>query len=185
MQVVTIVLNMTVKRVMPAVLILASLMLGGCDFIRAVAGRPTSGDIEAMRVAAAREEALAKAEREAAEAAEAARRYTADSLAAVEFFGQEKCPMIDAAQIKSLDVSSAGTKYAIIVGAFSQAGNARAFADRLSGLGYDAAVIRYTNGHEVVGVCPTDDIVRLAEVYPKVKSEKFCPPEAWILVKNR
>jgi len=160
-------------------------MLGGCDFIRTVAGRPTSADIEAKRELIARKEAEAQAEREAAEAAEAARRHSADSLAAEEFLRQEKCTIIDASQLKSLDITSVGTKYAIIVGAFSQTGNAQAFVDKLSGLGYDAAVIRYTNGHEVVGVCPTDDVVRLAEQYPKVKSEKFCPAEAWILVKNK
>lgn len=176
---------MTVKRVIPAVLLLASMMVGGCDFMRTVAGRPTSSDIETKRVQIAQREAEAQAEREAAAAAEALRRREADSLAAVAYLAQEKCPMTEASTIRSLDIASVGTKYAIIVGAFSQAGNARAFADRLSGLGYDAAVIRYTNGHEVVGVCPTDDIVRLAEVYSKVKSEKFCPAEAWILVKNQ
>lgn len=176
---------MTGKTVIPAALLLASMMLGGCDFIRTVAGRPTSSDIEEKRLLIARREAEEQAAREAAAAAEAARKHAADSLAAVAFFAQEKCPMTEASQIRSLDLGSVGTKYAIIVGAFSQSGNAQAFADRLSGLGYEAAVIRYTNGHEVVGVCPTDDIIRLAEVYPKVKSEKFCPAEAWILVKNR
>lgn len=150
--------------------------------MRTVAGRPTSADIQAKRELIAQREAADQAVREAAEAA---RRHAADSLAAEDFFRQESCTIIDASQLKSLDVSSVGTKYAIIVGAFSQAGNAQAFVDRLSGLGYDAAVIRYTNGHEAVGVCPTDDIIRLAEVYPKVKSEKFCPAEAWILVNNK
>lgn len=176
---------MTRKSVIPAALILASLMLGGCDFIRTVAGRPTSADIEVKRVWLAEQEAKAQAEREAALAAEAARRHTADSLAAEAYLAQEKCSFIEASQLKSLDITSVGTKYAIIVGAFSQAGNAQAFVNKLSGLGYDATVIRYTNGHEVVGVCPTDDVIRLAEVYPKVKSEKFCPAEAWVLVKNK
>lgn len=172
---------MTGKRVIPAALLLVSLMLGGCDFIRTVAGRPTSSDIEAKRVWIAGKEAEAQARREAEEVL---RKHVADSLAAEAYFREEKCTIMDASQLKSLDVSSVGTKYAIIVGAFSQAGNAKAFADKLSSLGYDAAVIRYTNGHEAVGVCPTDDIIRLAEMYPKVKSEKFCPAEAWILVKN-
>ena len=34
-----------------SVLILGSLLLGGCDFLRSVAGRPTSADLAAKREA--------------------------------------------------------------------------------------------------------------------------------------
>ena len=164
-----------------AILALALLcaMLSGCDFLRTVAGRPTSSELSAkaerIREEEAQEEARAQAEA-------AARRYTADSLAAEAYFAQEPHTRMTVSQVRILDRATVPAKYSIVVGAFSQAGNASAFVQKLADMGYTAAVMKYNNGHEVVGVCPTDDVVELARMYPKVRAEKFCPAEAWILV---
>lgn len=169
------------KCMLPVALIAASLTLGGCDFMRTVAGRPTSDVIEAKRAEIAAEEQRIEAEREAAEAA---RRHEA-ALAEAERYVAENCMLVDASRIKSLDTATLKTRYAVIVGAFSQEGNAEAFASKLDAMGYDSGIIHYRNGHQVVGVCLTDDVIRLAEMYPKVKAESFCPPEVWILVNNQ
>ena len=161
-------------------------LAGGCDFLRSVAGRPTSDVIEAKAAEIARIEAEEQA-RIAAEkaAAEAAAKHSADSVAAVAYLAEAKATFIGASAIHALDTASVGTEYAIVVGSFSQPGNAAKFAEKLRTMGYEAAVMKFTNSHEMVGVCPTDDIVVLAEAYPRVRAEKFCPAEAWILVKNR
>ena len=163
----------------------AVVLTSGCDFLRTVAGRPTSDVIEARAAEIARIEAEEQA-RAAAEkaAAEAAAKHAADSAAAVAYLSEVKATLIPVSSIRALDAVSVGTKYAIVVGSFSQPGNASSFAEKLRGLGYDAAVMKFTNSHEMVGVCPTDDIVEIAAKYPQVRAEKFCPPEAWILVKD-
>lgn len=159
---------------------LALVLLSGCDFLRTVAGRPTSAELQAKAEAVAAEDAVLKAQ---AEALEAARKHTADSLAAVEYLAQEGPRKTAASSLKGLDLSGFNSSMLIVLGGFSKPENAAAFASKVEAAGYKTSVLRYNYGSSIVGVCPTDDPVELRDCWIKVREEKFCPKDAWIMVK--
>ena len=160
--------------------VLALALLSGCDFLRTVAGRPTSQELQARAEEIKVVEALAKAR---AEAAEAQRKHEADSLAAVEFIAKEGPLRIPSSSLKGLVLDGFDYGMLIVLGGFSQPENASAFASKVDAAGYKSVILRYNYGSSIVGVCPTDDPVELRDCWLKVKEEGFCPKDAWIMVK--
>ena len=73
-------------------------------------------------------------------------------------------------------------KYYIIVGAFMDKGNAEFMKKQVTGAGYEAELVYFRNGYTCVGVCPTDNLVEEYSNLQKLKEEKFCPEDIWILV---
>lgn len=167
---------------------LLALGVTGCDFFRFVAGRPTSSDLRLKQEQIlAQEEADRAAERERAvrDSLEAVARHRADSAAAVEFFTAAKVSQIHSASLPGLRTLEIPSRYCIVLAGFSQPENADRFSARLQEAGYPSVVLKYPRGNNsLVGVCPTDDVVVLREGYEKVRQEKFCPKDAWILVRD-
>lgn len=166
---------------------LALLLPGGCDFFRSIAGRPTSSELQSKQAALALREAE---EREA----EAREKYLRDSLAAVErhrldsvsaedFFKEARVPRQRAASFPGLRTDGFPQRYCVILAGFSQPQNAERFSATLKEAGYTPVILRYVRGERsMVGIDPTDDPAALRASYEKVRAEKFCPRDAWILV---
>ena len=74
--------------------------------------------------------------------------------------------------------------YSIIVGSFKSVSNAGRMAAKVADEGYASSVLRFSNGMAAVAVEPRTKIADAVRVYEKVKSEKFCPDDAWILSNN-
>ncbi len=170
-----------------SVLLFMSLMLvtlTGCDFLRAVAGRPTSKDIENKRIA------IIKAEEEALQSRldsirMAEQKLVEDSLASaasLESLKADGVLMNGPSRIGGVSGMELGKRYYIIVGAFRDRSNAEKMMGTASGKGYDTVLIECRSGMVAVGVCPSDDIVTVERTYRKLMEETFCPKEAWILV---
>ena len=156
----------------------------GCDLFRTVAGRPTSEDIEVMRAEidaraaaeAARQDSL---ERAAAEAAAAAAR----SAAALDTLASMKGYLRTPASLGGLSRDNApSAKYSIVVGSYLDRDNAVKFSEKLTADGFPAEAVRFRNGFTSVCVCPTDDPAGILASLRRVRNEKFCPKEVWILV---
>ena len=121
-----------------------ALLAGGCDFIRASLGKPTSADIQAIRDRIAMEE-------------EAARKAEADSIANAQLMAQE--------QEKALLYSgNPAGRYNILSGAFKDSVNAVARMDEIRAKGYDARLLRMRSGYMAVIVFVSDDS---AEAYSR------------------
>jgi hypothetical protein len=164
--------------------LLTVLVCGGCDMFRALAGRPTSSDIEAMRVEiaarvaaeAARQDSLERAAREA-EAAAARSAAALDTLLAMR--GYLRTP----ASLGGLtDEGGPSAKYSIVIGSYLDKANAVKYSGKLTADGYPAEAVRFRNRFTAVCVCPTDDPAEILASLRRVKKEKFCPKEVWILV---
>lgn len=159
-------------------LLLTSVLVCGCDFFRTLAGRPTSGEIEEKRAAVERlERAKEQARLDSVRVAEKA---AADSLSAV--------ALVDSLGVKMLPLSGLGgadggmaSAYVIVVGSFRNVGNAEGMAARVSEAGYAASVMKFESGMFSVVVKPCSRLADAVASYVKVKSEKFCPEDAWIL----
>lgn len=166
---------------------LVLLLLGGCDFLRTVAGRPTSSELQAKRTALALQEAAEREaqarEKQIRDSLAAAEKHRLDSAAAESYFMEARVSRIGFASLPGLRRDGFPQKYCVILAGFSQPQNAERFAATLKEAGYTPLILRYVRGERsIVGIDPTDDPAALRASYEKVRKEKFCPRDAWILV---
>lgn len=171
-----------------AVIVLSAMLLGSCDFLRVVAGRPTSRDLKA------KQEMLEKA-REEEEAAHLARlaearrleQEMADSLARREAFlmdslSRKKGSVMSAAKLGGLYTSQLESKYYIVVGAFRN----RSYADRKMmkclAAGFPATIVTFRSGMNAVALCPSDNLSNVLKAKKELKKSDICPSDVWILV---
>ena len=162
-----------------------ALILSGCDFVRTLAGCPTSAQLEKIRkdrIAAeqaahqARLDSMERAEKELAEAIAAREAYLLDSLA------QAKGTVLNPSKLGGLFTTKLDSKYYIVVGAF----RTRAYAERklkqCNAAGYKATIISFRNGLLAVSVCPSDDLNEVLRTLRQLRGKGICPEDGWILV---
>ena len=73
-------------------------------------------------------------------------------------------------------------RYHVIIGAFKARENAEKLASKAVAEGYDVQLIEFRRGMVAVGTCPSDKIAETVAEFGRLRNEKFCPGEAWILV---
>lgn len=161
--------------------LLMSVLLTGCDFLRAVAGRPVSRDIEKKRIE------IIKAEEDALQARldsirQAEMKVVTDSIAAMDSLAASGVFMSGPDRLGGLAATELVNRYYIIVGAFRESANARKLFESASSKGYSPVLISCRSGMIAVGLCPSDRIVEVRDSYDVLKQESFFPKEAWILV---
>lgn len=159
---------MRYKIYMPVVsLALACALVCSCDFLRSVAGRPTSREI-ASAVAA-----KAEAEREAAvqdslRQAEAARAL-ADSIAKA---GAPAPLAVDEPVV---------ARYYVVVGVFDSKDHAQKKVNQCTEKGMTAKFIRFKSGKYGVLVNPSDTKEGGERMLSDLKARKLCSSSAWLL----
>ena len=142
-------------------LLVALMLVTGCDFFRSLVGMPTSEDLEKMK-------------QEAVEQARKQREL--DSVNRVRALEQEKARA--AAQENLLD-ESAG-RYHVILGSFKVEGNAEKMYALLEKNGYKPRVIKFNNGFEVVSVAAYDNYRDALRAMNDIMEYQFCPEDVWI-----
>ncbi len=142
-------------------LLVALMLVTGCDFFRSIVGMPTSEDLEKMK-------------QEAVEQARKQREL--DSVNRVRALEQEKARA--AAQENLLD-ESAG-RYHVILGSFKVEGNAEKMYALLEKNGYKPRVIKFNNGFEVVSVAAYDNYRDALRAMNDIMEYQFCPEDVWI-----
>ena len=170
---------MKCKCLIISLLLVCSALLTGCDFVRSALGRPTSADIDAKRQLILEENRVAAEEKAKAEAAE---KYSRDSLAALNSFADKGIQMKLRSELPATIVSAPELRYYIIAGAFGTPSNAEKLQSNLVEKGFNSEILVYRSGIRAVGVTPTDDIVELYGSYDRLVGEKIIPADAWILV---
>lgn len=140
-----------------SIIAVSALLLTGCDFVRGLLGKPTSKDIEALKMEqAARDKAVQDSIKAAKEEQEKVAQMLADS-------------------------QEAKAKYYVILGSFLEYANANSFADRLQKLGYEPVKIDFKNGFRAVGVCGTDNLDEAYASMRKFIEKDFTPyDEPWV-----
>ena len=156
-------------------------MLQGCDFLRRLAGRPTSDEIAAKREVIIREEAAHQARMDSLSRVEKAK---ADSLALLDSLRQSGEMFLSVTSLRRANTLKLDKRYYIVVGAFSNADNASWLASKIQSAGYEVAKIPYGNGFTAVGVAGTDSLAHLWDNLRRIRAEAFCPKDVWILVND-
>jgi len=174
------------KRSVILSLACAAVILSGCDFLRSIAGRPTSEDLELKRLAIerAQEEARYQAR---LDSLERVRQRMADSLAALDAhlldsLSQTKGTILNPSRLGGLFTTKLDAKYYIIVGAFRTRSYAERKLNKCNDAGYTATIISFRNGLLAVGVCPSDSLNETLKKLRELRGNGICPEDGWILV---
>ena len=173
---------------MKKTLILAVMLLSvvsSCDFVRTLAGRPTSARLEEMREERMRAEearhqavldSMERAEKALAEALAAREQELLDSLT------QAHGTVLNPSRLGGLYTTKLESKYYIVVAAFRN----RTFAERkltqCNEAGYTATIISFRNGLLAVSVCPSDNLEETLKTLKKLRGTEVCPEDGWILM---
>ena len=160
-------------------------LVSSCDFVRTLAGRPTSARVEEIRLTQlAVEEARHQARLDSLQRREKA---LADTLAAresrlLDSLAQTKGTVLNPAKLGGLFTTKLEGKYYIVVGAF----RGRYYAERklkaCNEAGYTASIIHFRNGLLAVAVCPSNDLNETLNTLRKLRGTGICPADSWILV---
>ena len=154
----------------------------GCDFMRKLAGRPTSEEVENMRLEILRaEEAALEARLDSLRNVE--QRMLQDSLNAIDSIRQLGGSILNPASLGGLFATKLESRYYIILGSFRSRANAEALFNVTMNAGYKPALITFGKGGLIaVGVCPVNRLSDALTNLSEVKKESFCPKDVWILV---
>jgi len=163
--------------------LLALVLCSGCDFFRTLAGRPTSSDIEAMRVELRAREAAEAARLDSLERVRLEAEKAARIAAATDTLQSMKGLLRTPARFSGLSSGSVpSARYCIVIGSYRNRANALKYSESLTAQGFPSEAVSFRNGFTAVGVCPTDDPSELLASLRRVRGERFCPKEVWILV---
>lgn len=162
--------------------------LWGCDFIRVLAGRPTSKELETIKIEKeASEEAILLKHQAKLDSLKRVEQAMADSLAALEThlmdsLSQRKGTLMSPSKLGGLYSSKLEAKYYIVVGAFRNHIYAERKKAKCDAAGYPAEIVTFRNGLNAVALCPSQTLNEVLKAKKKLKNEDICPPDVWILV---
>ena len=175
------------KRSVILILAGAALFLSGCDFVRTLAGRPTSDDLEVKRSHIERAENVARYQARI-DSLEQVRVRLADSLAALDAYlldslSQTKGTILNPTKMGGLYTTKLASRYYIVVGAFRTRSYAERKLTQCNNAGYrDATIISFRNGLLAVAVCPSNSLNETLKKLRELRGNGICPPDGWILV---
>ena len=175
------------KRSVILIFACAALLLSGCDFVRTLAGRPTSADLEVKRSAIERVENAVRYQARV-DSLERVRIRQADSLAALDArlldsLTQTPGAILSPAKMGGLSTTDALSRYYIVVDTFWSRSSAERKLSECYTAGYrDATVIRFRNGLFAVVVCPSNSLNETLKKLRELRGNGICPPDGWILV---
>lgn len=147
-----------------SMLLIAMTLLSGCDFFRSLLGKPTSKDIERMRIEA---EAQARKQRQL------------DSINKA----KAEADAIEAARLQSL--KSLDKRFYVILGSFKVEDNATKMYAFLEKNGYTPKTIRFKNGFDLVAVASFDNLQEALREMDKLLEFEYCPEDVWVYDVNQ
>lgn len=170
------------KKEVSILLILSILTLGGCDFLRKVASRPTSQEIQA------KSELIQKRQQEVRDSlfkvqetirlAQAAKKDSLDAAGLLASLG-----------VKSSSVFSFGTpldllpgRFNLITGVYRQDATARSQFNAQKAKGFDPIYVRFKGGVKAVCLASSDTLSVVASAARDGMDGKVCPKDAWVYV---
>lgn len=142
-----------------AILMIVSTLFTGCDFFRSILGKPTSKEIERMRIEA---EAKAKKQKQL------------DSINLIKAQEEARLQAEAAAKLQLND------KYYLIIGSFMKEDNAVRMYEFLEKNGYTPKQIKMKNGFTLVSAKSFNVYHDAYREMDEFISLDFCPEDVWI-----
>ena len=173
---------MRLMRKFLTVLLAVSLLLmaGGCDMFRRLAGRPTAGELEQMRIEKLRAEEARY--RHQIDSLSAVKKEKEDSIAILDSIAQMKGTILNPSDIGGLFTTRLDFRYYVVVGAFKSRHNAETLFETVREKGYNPILVSFRNGFNAIAMAPTNSVRDAFVSMKKIRTEDFCPDDVWILV---
>lgn len=170
------------KKSYVLLVLVVMLSVTGCDFMRRLAGRPTSEDIEEKRLELLRaEEAALQARLDSLRNVE--QKMHQDSLDALDSLRQLCGSILNSSRLGGLFSTKLESRYYIILGSFNRRSNAEALFNAVKDAGYTPALITFGKGSLIaVGVSPVNTLHDALAALTEIRKEKFCPQDVWVLI---
>ena len=156
------------------------LPLGGCDMFRRLAGRPTAGELEQMRIEKLRAEEARY--RHQIYSLSAVKKEKEDSIAILDSIAQMKGTILNPSDIGGLFTTRLDFRYYVVVGAFKSRHNAETLFETVREKGYNPILVSFRNGFNAIAMAPTNSVRDAFVSMKKIRTEDFCPDDVWILV---
>ena len=174
------------KRSVILSLAIAALVLSGCDFLRALAGRPTSEELAVKQSNIERAKDVARYQARI-DSLERVRVRLADSLAALDAhlldsLSQTQGTILNPTKMGGLYTTKLQSRYYIVVGAFQTRSYAERLLTRCNKAGYTATIISFRNGLLAVAICPSDSLNDSLKKLRELRGNGICPQDGWILI---
>ncbi len=157
------------------------LNITSCDFLRRVAGRPTSEDIEAKAKAIGLKQ---KRMDDSLRLEAQMEKKRLDSLKKIDF--------IKACGIKFSEVFYYGEplvplehRFHLVTGVFKTDRMLDRHVADMNAAGYECTLINFAGGARAVAICSTDSIDELSSTVVRAENERATPIDAWVHVNNR
>ena len=166
-------------------LAVCAISLQGCDFVRTLAGRPTSAQLEDIRL---QRMAAQEARHQAVlDSLDRVRKHKEDSLATLEqhlldSLSQARGTVLNPSKLGGLFTTKLETKYCIVVGAFRNRSYAERKLKACNEAGYTATIISFRNGLLAVSVCPSNSLNETLKTLKQLRGKEICPADGWILI---
>lgn len=141
------------------VLVAGMMLVSSCDFFRSLLGKPTSEDLERMRIEAE---------------AEARQRFLRDSVE------RAKADSIAFAQAQEAMKPKLEGRYLVVVGSFMAHANAERMMELLTKEGYQPQTIHFRNGFDGVAVSAYDSFREAYNAMDDLYEFEFAPDDIWI-----
>ncbi len=172
------------KKTIILTLFLLAVLTSSCDFLRSVAGRPTTAQLEKMH----QEQMKAEQARHQArlDSMKRVQQQMADSLAALESYLLDSLAQANGgalrnpAKLGGLSAERPEAKYYISVGAFRTEEFAKRKARLCEEAGYTALVIGFKGGLKIVAICPSNSLDQTVKTLNKNRGTGIFPKDAWI-----
>ena len=166
-------------------------LLCGCDFFRVLAGRPTSREIEIKRQLIGldseghlvQEDSVLDVQTQLPDTlSEAAASQTSLDEQLLQSLPQEPQPKI-VVSARSADMFTIAPefRYYVAVGTFDNRDNANRQGGKAGAAGYPVELLPLKDGKTIVAVCGTNDLTTAKAWLVRLRSEAFCPKDAWVL----
>lgn len=164
------------------------MLAGSCDFVRKVAGRPTS-----VEIAAKKEYIQKKAELERQAVQDSINRALAESKLEEEADSAYVNPEVvkrilesgrkvqPSEKIRFYRQGSLANGIYLVIGAFRETRNIDALVRTISDAGYSAVAVPASNSLTIIAIRLPNGADEAMNVLDTLEMQPFCPSEAWIL----
>lgn len=142
-------------------LLVAVLLLQGCDMVRGGLGLPTSKDIEQMKQELQEQEQLELQKLKELERAA---------------FVEDSIKQAQQAQQAAMQVKG----YHVIIGSFKDYRNAQQLADFVATQGYSPLQIPLKNGYMMVSLGQMETLSAAVKLMGKIENNEECPYDVWV-----
>ena len=172
------------KKVLLILVIPVFLGLSGCDFLRKVAGRPTSGELQEKKD---KIEARARFVRDSVKAVQEAMRIREqerqDSIASAEALADMGVLLSDVFRFGT-PLEKIERKYNIIIGVYRQFPTASAQVEAVKTKGFDPFYIPFAGGVNAVVLGCSDSLADVLCMVREGRQNGACPKDAWVYVRE-